>query len=99
MEFKVSNTVDRDSVQTWVKPLNNGDWAVCFVNRSANAKMINFNWQSEDVRDTLFNKQLNSQTITYKVHDLWSKKDLPPSKKELKAIVQPHDVLLLRLTK
>ena len=94
--FKYS---DRDSVQTWVKPLNNGDWAVCFVNRSANAKMINFNWQSEDVRDTLFNKQLNSQTITYKVHDLWSKKDLPPSKKELKAIVQPHDVLLLRLTK
>jgi Alpha-galactosidase len=94
--FKYS---DRDSMQTWFKPLNNGDWAVCFVNRSANPKTISFNWQTEDVRDTLFNKELNAQTTTYKLRDVWAKKDLTTTKKELKAIIPSHDVLLLKLTK
>jgi alpha-galactosidase len=94
--FKYS---DRDSMQTWFKPLANGDWAVCFVNRNAIPKSIEFNWQTEVVNDNLFNKKLNAQTVTYKLRDLWTKKDLGTTKKPLKAVVQAHDVLLLRLTK
>jgi alpha-galactosidase len=94
--FKYS---DRDSMQTWFKPLANGDWAVCFVNRNAVPKSIEFNWQTELVNDNLFNKKLNAQTVTYKLRDLWTKKDLGTTKKPLKAVVQAHDVLLLRLTK
>ena len=90
---------ERDSIQTWIKPLNNSDWAVCFVNRNAAPKSIEFNWQIETVNDSLFNKQLNAQAITYKLRDLWSKKDLGTTKKPLKTVVQPHDVLLLRLTR
>ena len=90
---------DKDSMQTWFKPLNNGDWAVCFVNRSAVPKTMDFNWSMENVQDTLFNKQLNAQSTLYKLRDLWGKKDLGTTKKELKAIIPPHDVLLLKLTK
>lgn len=90
---------ETDSLQTWFKPLNNGDWAVCFVNRGNKPKPVNFDWQMETVTDTIFNKQLDTKTTTYKLRDLWTKKDAGTTKKPLKAVVQPHDVLMLRLTK
>lgn len=94
--FKYS---DKDSVQTWFKPLSNGDWAMCFVNRSAGAKQIEFNWQTDVVNDDLSHRGLHADAIVYKLHDLWTKKDLGTTKKVLKAVVQPHDVLMLRLSK
>ena len=50
----------KDSLETWFKPLSNGDWAVCFVNRSAQPQKINFDWKNENVNDTLSNRQLNA---------------------------------------
>lgn len=94
--FKYSQ---KDSLQTWFKPLNNGDWAVCFVNRSDHPQQVNFNWQNEKVVDTIFNKQLDANTTAYKLRDLWTKKDVGTTKKPLKATVEPHDVLMFRLTK
>jgi alpha-galactosidase len=90
---------DKDSVQAWFRPLNNGDWAVCFVNRSVTSKAIEFNWQNENVVDALFNKSLDAKATTYKLRDLWTKKNNGDTKNPLKALVQPHDVLMLRLIK
>jgi alpha-galactosidase len=94
--FKYS---DRDSLQTWFKPLSDGNWAVCFLNRSSVSKPVEFNWQNENVTDTLFNKTLDAKTIIYKLHDLWTKKDAGTTKKPLKTVVPSHDVLMLRLNK
>jgi len=90
---------NKDSVQIWFKPLSNGDWAACFVNRSSVSKPIIFNWQKEVVIDNLFNKNLDTKTTTYKLRDLWTRKDAGTTKKELKAVLQPYDVLMLRLIK
>jgi len=94
--FRYSN---KDSIQTWFKPLSNGDWAVCFVNRSSVAKQVDFNWQNEAVIDSLFNKNLDVKTTTYRLRDLWTKKDFGSTKSPLKTTIQPYDVLMLRLTK
>jgi len=94
--FRYTN---KDSVQTWFKPLADGDWAICIVNRSSVSKPIEFNWQAENVTDSIFNKNLDSKSITYKLRDLWSHKDVGNTKKPLKATIQPYDVLMLRLTK
>jgi len=94
--FRYSN---KDSVQTWFKPLNNGEWAVCFVNRSSLPKTIGFNWQTENVVDNIFNKSLDTKTNTYKLRDLWTKKDAGTTKKPLNSTINPNDVLMLRLTK
>jgi len=94
--FKYS---DRDSLQTWFKPLSDGNWAVCFLNRSSVSKPVEFNWQNENVTDTLFNKTLDAKTIIYKLRDLWTKKDAGTTKKPLKTVVPSHDVLMLRLSK
>lgn len=89
----------KDSLETWLKPLINGDWAVCFVNRSAQPQKINFNWKNEIVNDTLSSKQLNATTNTYKIFDVWTKKNLTTTSKPLTASLPSHDVLMLRLSK
>jgi alpha-galactosidase len=94
--FRYSN---KDSVQTWFKPLANGEWSVCFVNRSSVPKTVDFNWQAENVVDNIFNKTLDTKTTIYKLRDLWTRKDAGTTKKPLKSTIQPYDVLMLRLTK
>jgi alpha-galactosidase len=87
-----------DSVETWFKPLKNGDWAVGFLNRNkAKPVEINFDWQEQVIIDTLSKAVLDAKQITFKIRNLWTKKDAGNTKKPLKAIVPPHDILMLRL--
>jgi alpha-galactosidase len=89
----------KDSLETWFKPLSNGDWAVCFVNRSTQSQKINLDWKNENVNDELSSKQLNTASTTYKLVDVWTKKSLATTAKPLSATVAAHDVLMLRLIK
>ncbi|MGI8952125.1 MAG: glycoside hydrolase family 27 protein [Chitinophagaceae bacterium] len=88
-----------NGLETWMKPLKNGDWAVCFLNRASTPQKILFNWKDKMIDDTLSNKQLNAQTTTYKIEDLWAKKSLGNTASALSTTVPPHDVLMLRLSK
>jgi alpha-galactosidase len=91
--------LDKDSLQVWVRPLDKGDWALCFLNRSSSAKSIDFDWKTQIISDTLFKKQLDAKQATYKIRDLWAKKNMGNTKKPLKTIVPSHDVLLIRLSR
>jgi alpha-galactosidase len=88
----------KDSLEIWVRPLSEGDWAVCFLNRSISQKNIDFNWQSDVIFDTVSKRELNTKTNIYKLRDLWLKKDVGTTKNPLKAIIPAHDVLILRLS-
>lgn len=89
----------KDSVQTWFKPLKNGDWAVCFLNRSKTSKAVEMNWQAEMISDSLAKRELNARVDDYKIRNLWTKKEAGTTKKLLKAEVPGQDVLMLRLIK
>lgn len=89
----------KDSLETWLKPLKGGDWAVTFLNRNSQPQQVDFDWQSRVINDDLSKATLDAKLGTYKVRDLWTKKDLGDTKKALKATVPAHDVLMLRLTK
>jgi alpha-galactosidase len=90
---------DKDSVQTWFRPLQNGDWAVCFINRSSTVKNISFDWEKENVNNAFFNKQLNAAAINYKLVDVWTRKDMGSTANQLNAVIPGHDVLMLRVKK
>jgi len=87
----------KDSLETWLKPLKGGDWAVCFLNRGPNAQKVDFNWKAEAITDTLSKMTLDAQKSTYTVRNLWTMKDAGTTKTPLKAEVPAHDVLMLRL--
>jgi alpha-galactosidase len=89
----------KDSVQTWVKPLKNGDWAIGFLNRSVSPKTIDINWNELQVTDTVAKRTFDTRNGNYKLRDLWLKKEKGSTKDHLKALVPAHDILLLRLRK
>ncbi|HEY5371265.1 MAG TPA: glycoside hydrolase family 27 protein [Hanamia sp.] len=88
-----------DSVEIFAKPLSGDDWAICFVNRSRESKMVNFNWRDELIEDTIFHHVLDASKDVYKVRDLWKKSNLGDTQKPLKLSVGSYDALMFRLSK
>ncbi|MEO7992243.1 MAG: glycoside hydrolase family 27 protein [Chryseolinea sp.] len=89
----------KDSVETWFKPLQNGDWAVCFLNRKNVGQKVEMNWMNEIVSDLEVSKQDASfGKITYTIRNVWTKKDIDTTAKSFKSELGPHDVILLRLS-
>jgi alpha-galactosidase len=89
----------KDSLEVYVKPLSNDDWAVCFLNRSHKPIQINYNWNDEIVTDTLFNKTMNAKEHAYKIRNVWAKSNAGDTQKPLMATLPSHDVIMLRLSK
>jgi len=88
----------KDSLEVYVKPLSNDDWAVCFLNRSHRPIQINYNWNDEIVTDTLFNKTMNAKEHAYKIRNVWTKSGNTDTKKPFAATLSSHDVIMLRLS-
>jgi alpha-galactosidase len=89
----------KDSVETWFKPLANGDWALTFLNRAKEPRKISFDWPREIVADDLSGRSTNFEKISYKVRDVWTKKEIGTTRKAITKEIPPHDVLMLRLIK
>ena len=87
-----------DSLEIWVKPLQKGDWAVCFLNRAVGPRRVDFEWDKHVIADEVSKKTLNPNETVYKIRDLWGQKNLGSTRSRLKAEITSHDVLMLRLT-
>jgi len=88
---------EKDSVETWFKPLKDGEWAVCFLNRSEKPTTISFDWNT-NVYDNLSKRNLEAVNTKYKIMDVWTKQNLGKTKKTLEQEIPGHDVLMLRLS-
>jgi alpha-galactosidase len=93
--FRHSRT---DSLEVWYKPLSDGEWAICFLNRDSVQKKIEYDWLNTVVIDDFAKRQTNYQQIEYKLRDVWKHEDIGTTKKVLKAVVPGHDVLMFRMT-
>jgi alpha-galactosidase len=89
----------KDGLETWFKPLENGDWAVCFLNRVDKPYKLEFDWSKNAVVDELSNRAAGFDKTTYTLRDVWFKKDIGTTKKIFTREVPPHDVVMLRLIK
>jgi alpha-galactosidase len=86
-------------VEVWAKPLVQGDWAICFLNRTEQVHKLEFDWAANVVGDDISKKTLNAKEATYSIRDLWAKKSLGTTSKILSAEIPVHDVLLIRLVR
>ena len=73
--------------QIWVKELSKGEWAVCFFNDSDATVQLRIDWAN-----------LTFLKGTYRIRDIWQKKDLGQTTTGLDAPLAPHDVVLVKLT-
>jgi len=90
----------KDSVETWLKPLKNDEWAVVYLNRSKSDKTIAQDWKSISVNDEFSNRKLDTTgKDIYMLRDLWLKKLTGDTRKTLTVLIPPHDVLCLKISK
>lgn len=87
----------KDGLEIWAKPLQNEDWAICFLNRGLKEEKVNFSWNNHIIVDSLFNREMNFKKNEYSIRDLWQHKDLGTTKKNFVAVIPSHDVVLLKL--
>lgn len=88
----------KDSVDTWIKPLANNEVAICFFNRSKQPVAVAYDFKQNPLSDSVSNTFINFNAVTYGIRDLWMKKDIGTTRKEWTGTVQAHDVVMLRLT-
>lgn len=87
------------TVETWLKPLENGDWAICFLNRGLKPQAVSINWKTFNAFDDLTNRKLDAANTKFRIQNVWSKKNLGIAKNTFKATVPAQDVVMLRLYK
>jgi alpha-galactosidase len=89
----------RNGLEICCKPLQNRDWAICFLNCSSQPRKIEFDLCKEPIADECSSKQLNPSEWTYMITDVWTKKYRGTTAGGLESELPVDDVLLLRLKK
>lgn len=89
----------QENLEIWAKPLQGGDWVICFLNRGETPIQLNHNWQAHPIADDISKNWENFKGVVFRVRDLWKQQTIGTTSTVLAAVVPPHDVLMLRLIK
>ncbi len=84
-------------LETWFKPLVKGQWAVCFVNRSMEARDVRFVWKDHPIADDFSDRKIDFAKMPCRIVDIWSDQNRGRTDEALEATVPAHDVLMVRL--
>ena len=87
--------MDMGDHQIWAKPLDGGEIAVCFMNRSEFVWDLDYCWTDQTM---YFATEIDLRNKTYTVRDLWEHKDIATTAERYKAEVPAHGVKLVRLS-
>lgn len=88
------------TVEIWVKPMANDEWALCFFNRSQQPSDFTFNWEKETMKDNIFDKEITfNRDNIYKIKDLYQHKVIGNTKKALKQKLEPNQSLVVKIFK
>ena len=88
-----------DSLEVWVKPLSNNNWAVCFLNRANHPQNVNHVWAQHALQDAHNKQSVDFAQTTYKLRNVWAKKDAGTTKKTFKQSIPAHDAVMFVLTR
>jgi alpha-galactosidase len=88
-----------DGIEIWVKPLANNELALCFLNRSTRPQEVTYNWKDHIISDPVSKTSFDFNQVTYKLRDLWSKKDVGTTAKPFKQTISSNDVVVVKLSK
>jgi alpha-galactosidase len=88
------------ALEVWLKPLQGGDWAVCFLNRGEAPHRVSFDWKKQGgLTDGLSKASFSPDKTVYRIRDLWAGRDAGTTDSVFAASVPAHDVVMLRLSK
>ena len=83
--------IQMNNIDIWFKPLNDGDFAFCFLNRGIGPAALNM-----DLKTGIQEYRIDD---SYSIRDLWAHKDMGTTAQNVVATIPGHGSLLIRLTK
>lgn len=89
--------MDEGDLEIFVKPLENGEFAVMFLNRSDVTKTIKHAWKDHYMKDDLFKQEVYFDKQFFSWKSVWTNAS-GSTKNTLSTSIAPHDVLVLKLT-
>ena len=89
----------KDSLEIWVKPLQNDTWAICFLNRNTKPYNLIFDWNTHCIQDPVYHNKINFSQGVFSVRNVYTKKDIGTTKKALQNIIPARDVLFVVVKK
>lgn len=84
--------------EIWVKPLENEEWAVAFVNMTENPRQLSYDWKKHPLQDILAGKYVDFNNTTYTLRDVFAKKAVGDTSKKLERVIEGHDVAVYRIS-
>ena len=92
--FRLSN---ENKIEIWVKPLTKNEWAISFVNKNEEPYKVDFNWSAQNISDEINKLNIDFQHKNFKIIDVFKNKQIGDTHKSLKATLDVHDVLMIKL--
>lgn len=86
-----------DGLEFWFKPLANGDWGFCVLNRNKGTRVYTVDWQRFNFKDDVSGRQTDFNNRVYTLRNLWALKNNGNTKKTMKIQVLGHSVVAYRL--
>ncbi len=91
-----------NGIEIWVKPLADGDFAMCFLNRSNKTKELDFDprgtYRDPDFERTYTISHTGGQyRNTHQILDIWNGTNITDANAHIKGSIKPHDVIFVRL--
>jgi len=77
-----------DRYEIWIRPLKDGDWALCVLNDSYEAIEVTLEWE----------RLARHFSGEFEIFDIWDKKQLGKNDVPLTKVVESHDTWFMRLT-
>lgn len=90
---------DYGDVEIWVKPLQNNEWAICFLNRGDTPKPVELSWFENPINDGVSGKNADFSKTTFSLYDIWAKKTIGTTETVFQSTIPARDVILVRLTR
>ncbi|CAN5452132.1 NPCBM/NEW2 domain-containing protein [soil metagenome] len=90
---------DENGVQVWLKPLDDGSYAVGLFNTADFGKTPQsyFHWGTETAKSFTFDFAKAGLKGNYKLRDVWRQKDLGTYQESFKTDIRHHGVVMLKL--
>jgi alpha-galactosidase len=89
--------MDEGDLEIFVKPLENGEFAVMFLNRADSAKTVKFDWKHHYMKDDIFKQEVYFDKQFFNWRSVWTSAS-GSTKNPLSTSIAAHDVLVLKLT-
>ena len=86
-----------NGIEAWMKPLADGSYAICFLNRGIGAESLDFDFK-QIANDPDFKKSYSIDG-SYSVFDVWNNKELGTTQKNISTSIKGHDILFVLLKK